>query len=174
MTTNTQALAEHSSHVLAERAHGIPLTRVLLAYAEKRFNLYLRFGHPAQTHRLNHRRSIALFAPGTLFCRIRWEANDYGTTRWQLLVLQAGTLHEPMQRIAGIWPGASVLLQADGDKQVRAVLAQIDAIETLGLDPTQVPQSYWRTLGNRLRAHMSLPEYTCERHAAWIAGSALH
>ena len=174
MTTNIQAQAEQSPQVLAECAHGLPLTRVLLAYEEKRFNLYLRFGHPAQTRQLDHRRSIALFAPGTLFCRIRWEANDYGTTRWQLLVLQAGTLHGPMQRIAGIWPGASALLQADGDKQVRAVLAQIDAIEALGLDPTHVPQSYWRTLGNRLRARMPLPEYTCERHGAWIAGSALH
>ncbi len=174
MTTNTLTLAEQSPPVLTECVHGIPLTHVLLAYVEQRFNLYLRFGHPAQTRQLDHRRSIALFAPGTLFCRIRWEANDYGTTRWQLLVLQAGTLHGPMQRIAGIWPSASALLQADGDKQVRAVLAQIDAIEALGLDPTHVPQSYWRTLGNRLRARMPLPEYTCERHGAWIAGSALH
>jgi hypothetical protein len=174
MTSNTQTLAEQSPPVLTEYAHGIPLTRVLLDYVEQRFNLYLRFGHPAQTRRLNHRRSIALFAPGTLFCRIRWEANDYGTTRWQLLVLQAGTLHEPMQRIADIWPGASVLLQADGDNQVRAVLTQIDAIEALGLDPTQVSQSYWRTLGNRLRARMPLSAYTCDRHVAWIAGSALH
>lgn len=174
MTSNTLALAKQSPPVLTECAHDIPLTRVLLAYVEQRFNLYLRFGHPVQTRRLDHRRSIALFAPGTLFCRIRWEANDYGTTRRQLLVLQAGTLHEPMQRIAGIWPGASVLLQADGDKQVRAVLARVDAIETLGLDPTQVPPRYWRTLGNRLRARMPQPEYTCARHAAWIAGSSLH
>ncbi|MFU7556755.1 DUF2840 domain-containing protein, partial [Pseudomonas paraeruginosa] len=53
------------------------------------------------------------------------------------------------------------------------VLARIDAIEALGITPVGVSPAYWRTLANRLAAHLPLPEYTAERHAAWLAGRAL-
>src|SRR5260221_9185326 len=46
----------------------------------------------------------------------------------------------------------------------------IDAIEALGITPVGVSPAYWRTLANRLAAHLPLPEYTAERHAAWLAG----
>ena len=68
-----------------------PLTRVALAYIEARFKLYLRFGEPARTHQLDRWRRSAVFLPGAVFCRIRWQANDYGTVRWQLMVMQACT-----------------------------------------------------------------------------------
>lgn len=68
-----------------------PLTRVALAYIEPRFKLYLRFGEPARTHQLDHWRRCAVFLPGAMLCRIRWQANDYGTIRWQLMVMQACT-----------------------------------------------------------------------------------
>ena len=81
-----------------------PLTRVSLAYVERRINLYLRFGQPLRELRLDRWRRCASFAPGAVFCRVRWESNDYGTTRWQLMVLQACTPGERMERIAGIRP----------------------------------------------------------------------
>ena len=56
---------------------------------------------------------------------------------------------------------------------VRAVLAQLDAIEVQGIAPADVSPAYWRTLANRLAARLPLPEYTAERHAAWLAGKAL-
>jgi len=59
-----------------------PLTRVALAYIEARFKLYLRFGEPARTLRLDDWRRCAVFLPGAMLCRIRWQANDYGTIRW--------------------------------------------------------------------------------------------
>ena len=49
----------------------------------------------------------------------------------------------------------------------------IDGIETLGIAPAGASPAYWRTLGNRLAARLPLPEYTAERHAAWLAGRAL-
>ncbi|RWT39099.1 DUF2840 domain-containing protein [Aeromonas caviae] len=104
-----------------------PLTRVALAYIEPRFKLYLRFGDPARTLQLDRWRRCAVFLPGAMFCRIRWQANDYGTVRWQLMVMQACT----------------------------------------------VSPAYWRTLANRLAARLPLPEYTAERHAAWLIGRAL-
>ncbi|MBJ9756353.1 DUF2840 domain-containing protein [Burkholderia cepacia] len=149
------------------------LTRVSLAYLEQRIDIYLRFGEPARTVRLNRWRCVAVFLPGAMFCRIRWQANDYGTVRWQLMVMQACTPLDAAQRIPGVLPGARLLLHAEGESAVRAVLAQIDAIEALGIAPTAVSPAYWRTLGNRLAARLPLPEYTAERHAAWLAGRAL-
>jgi hypothetical protein len=56
---------------------------------------------------------------------------------------------------------------------VQSVLPQIDAIETLDIDPVAVSPAYWRTLGNRLSARLPLPAYTAERHAAYLAGEVL-
>ena len=150
-----------------------PLTRVALAYIEPRFKLYLRFGKPARMHQLDRWRRSAVFLPGAVFCRVRWQSNDYGTVRWQLMVIQACTPLHAMQRIPGVQPGARLLLHAEGDGQVRAVLERIDAIEALGIAPVAVSPAYWRTLANRLAARLPLPEYTAERHAAWLAGRAL-
>lgn len=150
-----------------------PLTRVSLAYVEHRINLYLRFGWPLRELRLDRWRRCASFAPGAVLCRVRWESNDYGTTRWQLMVLQACTPGERMQRIAGVRPGAQLLLRAEGEAAMKAVLQRIDAIEALGFDPSQAAPAYWRTLGNRLAARQPLPTYSAERHAAWLRGEDL-
>lgn len=151
----------------------VPLTRVSLAYIEQRINLYLRFGHPARTVQLDRWRRCAVFLPAAIFCRIRWESNDYGTVRWQLMVLQACTPLDAMQSIPGIRPSARILLHAEGEQKVRSVLAQIDTIEALHIEPADVSPTYWRTLGNRLAARLPLPDYSAERHTAWLAGRAL-
>ncbi len=162
-----------SPAVLAGQAGAAPLTRVSLAYVEQRIDLYLRFGEPARIVRLDRWRRVAVFLPGAMFCRIRWHANDYGTVRWQLMGMQACTPLDAAQRIPGVLPGARLLLHAEGEPTVRAVLAQLDAIEALGIAPNAASPAYWRTLGNRLAARLPLPEYTAERHAAWLAGRAL-
>ena len=159
--------------VLTARHTLTPLTRVSLAFLEHRFKLYLRFGEPARTQRLDRWRSLAVFMPNAVFCRIRWQANDYGTVRWQLMVIQACTPLDAAQRIPGVQPGARLLLHAEGENQVRAVLERIDAIEALGIAPVSVSPAYWRTLANRLAARLPLPEYTAERHAAWLTARAL-
>jgi len=158
---------------VSRSSHETPLTRVSLAYVERRINLYLRFGRPLRELRLDRWRRCASFAPGTVFSRVRWESNDYGTTRWQLMVLQACTPGERMERIAGIRPGARLLLRAEGEAAVQAVLQRIDAIEALAIDPADAAPAYWRTLGNRLAARQPLPAYGAERHAAWLRGEAL-
>lgn len=115
----------------------------------------------------------AVFLPVSVFCRVRWQANDYGTTRWQLMVMQACTPLDAVQRISGVQPGARLLLHVEGEKKIRATLAKIDAIEALGIAAIDVSPAYWCTLGNRLAARLRLPEYTAERHAAWLAGREL-
>ena len=161
----TAALAAPSGHPASA-----PLTRVALAYIEPRFKLYLRFGEPARTHQLDRWRRCAVFLPGAMFCRIRWEANDYGTIRWQLMVMQACTPLDAAQRIPGVQPGARLLLHAEGENAVRAVLKRIDGIDAQSIAAIDVSPAYWRTLANRLAARLPLPEYTAERHAAWLAG----
>ena len=158
---------------LAGQAGNVPLTRVALAYIEHRFKLYLRFGEPARTLQLDRWRRCAVFLPNAVFCRIRWQANDYGTVRWQLMVMQACTPLDEEQRIPGVQPGARLVLHAEGENQVRAELERIDAIEALCIALVAVSPAYWRTLANRLAARLPLPEYTAERHAAWLIGRAL-
>ena len=159
--------------VPSSQAARAPLTRVALAYIEAHFKLYLRFGEPARTHQIDRWRRSAVFLPGAVFCRVRWQSNDFGTVRWQLVVMQACTPLDDAQRIPGVRPGARLLLHAEGDKTVRAVLERIDAIEARGIAPAAASPAYWRTLANRLAARLPLPEYTAERHAAWLAGRAL-
>lgn len=172
-TAATTITAAPSPNALAGQAGTVPLTRVALAFVEQRINLYLRFGDAARTLQLDRWRRSAMFLPASIFCRIRWESNDYGTTRWQLMVMQACTPLDAVQRIPGVQPGARLLLHAEGEQKVRAVLVKIDAIEALGIAAIDVSPAYWRTLGNRLAARLPLPEYTAERHTAWLAGRAL-
>ena len=69
-----------------------PLTRVALAYIEPRFKLYLRFGDPARTLQLDRWRRCAVFLPGAMFCRIRWQANTLIV--WDNRFLQHCGIHD--------------------------------------------------------------------------------
>lgn len=146
---------------------GAPLTRVSLVHIPRHRVLSLRFGHPVREVVIDDMRSTAIFLPGARFARVRWEAGNAGLTCRQLLVLQACTLHEPMQRIPGIDPGACNLLSVEGPHDVRAVLPKIAAIEALGIDPVDIAPAYWRQLGDCLTARQPLPDYIAARHAAW-------
>lgn len=147
--------------------------RVSLAFVEHRVNVWLRFGQPVRETVLDRWRRVATFEPNAMCCRVKWIGDDYGTALWQLMVLQAPTPFDGAQRIAGVAPGARILLRADGVQQVKAVLAVIDAIEALGIEPAAAAATYWRTVGNRLAARQPLPDYTTERHEAHLARGAL-
>ncbi|XPG33783.1 DUF2840 domain-containing protein [Variovorax sp. NFACC27] len=147
--------------------------RVSLAFVEHRVNVWLRFGQPVRETVLDRWRRVATFEPNAVCCRVKWIGNDYGTALWQLLVLQAPMPFDGAQRIAGVVPGARILLRADGAEQVKAVLEKVDAIEALGIDPATVAATYWHTVGNRLAARQPLPDYISERHAAHLAREAL-
>ena len=171
MQPNVQAVVQTMHPELSARRH-IPM-QVTLAFVELRVNLWLRFGRPVREIVLNRWRHVAVFEPGAVCCRVKWIANDYGPALWQLMVLQAPMPFDGAQRVAGVVPGAHILLRADGELQVKAVLVVIDNIEASGIDPCAVAVTYWRTVGNRLAARQPLPEYTVERHAAYIVRGAL-
>ena len=142
------------------------LTRVSLIFIEQQMNVYLRFGRPQRVQRIDPQHSLAFFQPGAVFCRIWWEANTYGTTRWELLALQAGTPKQSIQRVVGIAPGATVLLHVRGPKKVPVALQLIDAIEAQQIHCADVAPDYWRTVHNRLASRTEAAVYTSEQHAA--------
>lgn len=147
--------------------------RVSLAFVEHRVNVWLRFGQPVRETVVDRWRRVATFEPNAVCCRVKWIGNDYGTALWQLMVLHAPMPLDGAQRIAGVAPGARILLRSDGEHQVKAVLKVIDAIEALGIEPAAVAATYWRTVGNRLATRQPLPDYTTERHAAHLARGVL-
>ena len=147
--------------------------QVSLAFVDQRVNVWLRFGKPVRETVVNRWRRVAVFEPGAVCCRVKWIANDYGTALWQLMVLQAPTSFDGARRVAGVRPSARILLRAEGELHVKAVLAAIDAMEHLDIDPFAVALTYWGTVGDCLAAHQPLPEYTPEWHAAHIARGAL-
>jgi hypothetical protein len=142
----------------------------VLAFVPERVNNRLRFGRPTYEIVLDRWRRSAHFLPDAVFCRVCWLANDYGTTVWNLSVLQAGRPGQPLQRMAGVLPGAQRLLHVSGELKVRRVLQLIDGIEASGIAPTTVSPAYWPLLHGRLATGEPLPEYTLERHAAHLAG----
>ena len=147
--------------------------QVTLAFVVQRVNVWLRFGKPVREIVLNRWRRVAVFEPGAVCCRVKWIANDYGAALWQLMVLQSPTSFDGACRVAGVMPGARILLRTEGELQVKAVLAAIDVMECQGIDPCAVALTYWGTVGNCLAAHQPLPEYAPEQHAAHIARGAL-
>ena len=148
-------------------------TRVALVFMAQRINAYLRFGDPVHLRIIDERRRVAEFAPGAIFCRILWQANDFGTTRWELAVMQAMHRGEPMQHVTGVVPGARLLLQAEGGRNVQAVLRLIDAIEAQRIDPADVAPRYWQAMNNRLWANIEMAVYGSDRHAAHVARRAM-
>ena len=171
MQANMQAVGQGMRPEFQTR-RPVPM-HVSLAFVEQRVNVWLRFGRPMRETVLNRWRRVAVFEPGAVCCRVKWIANDCGTALWQLMVLQAPTSFDGAQRIAGVVPGARILLRADGELQVKAVLAVIDGMERGGIDPSAAPPMYWGAVGNYLAAHQPLPEYVPERHAAHVARGAL-
>ena len=154
----------------AAKPAGGSLTRVSLAAIKGRLEVYLRFGIPVQTHTLDAWRRMAIFAQDAVFARVTWQDRQLCRSRWQLMVMKSCGEGDAMQRIAGVRPGAQLLVHAEGESSVRAVLQAIDAIEAQGIRPTEVSPVYWRTLGDHLAARLPLPTYTAARHALWLVG----
>jgi type IV secretory pathway protease TraF len=103
-------------------------TRVAIVFIPQRLNVHLRFGRPAHERIIDSRRRVAEFDPEAVFCRIRWQGNEYGTTLWQFSILQAAPRGESFQRIAGVVPGATLLcMPTIGPRMVIATVVAGDA-----------------------------------------------
>ena len=161
----------------ARAAHEHPLadgpapftTMVELTFQKKKVERWIRFGRRSFEQIIDRRRSLIGFAPESIFALNRWASNDYGTIVSRLDILRAVGRGEPYQTVPFVRPGGEILLRIDGWRQVQRVLALIDAVDALGVDPADVAPEHWRHVHNRLSAGQEPNPYTPERHAAWVS-----
>ena len=143
-------------------------TLVELTFQKKKVERWIRFGRKSFEQIIDRRRSLIGFAPESIFAFVRWASNDYGTIVSRLDILRAVGRGEPYQTVPFVRPGCEILLRIDGWRQVQRVLALIDAVDALGIDPADVAPDHWRHVHNRLSAGQEPNPYTPERHAAWL------
>ena len=143
------------------------LTEVELIWIEQRLQRWIRFGHEVEARNLDRRRRVFSFAENAVFAFVRWAANDFGTVVSRLDVLRAVGAGEACSTVGYVRPGAEILLRVSGWPKVQTVLALIDAVEALGIDPAEAAVDYWRQVGNRLAAGQPPRAYTAEQHRAW-------
>jgi hypothetical protein len=67
-----------------------------------------------------------------------------------------------------VTPGGEILLRLAGWPKVQLAFRAIDAVEALGVEPTNVPPDYWRHVHNRITAGQRPRPYTLTRHRAWL------
>lgn len=157
MTAGLRAIGQPGDHTLVE-----------LTWREKRIDHRIRFGRIVGEQRLDHHRRIVSFAPGTIFAFVRWAANEYGTIISRIDIVRSVGTGEPYQTLPFVRPGGEILLRITGWPKVQRVLAAIDAIEALGIDPADAAPDYWRHVHNRLAAGETPHAYTIQRHKAWL------
>jgi hypothetical protein len=156
-----------TGHVTPE-SFAIGTTRVELTWREKRIEHWIRFGAIAEDQRLDRHRRIVGFAPGSVFAFVRWAANQYGTIISRIDIVRAVGAGEPYQTLPFVRPGGEILLRLYGWPKVETVLKAIDAIERLGIDPTDVAPDHWRHIHNRLSVNEPFRAYALDQHRAWL------
>jgi hypothetical protein len=162
----TQDTPVASPAAAAARGAG-PTTWVDLVWYERRIEHWIRFGRVRDEVILDRRRRRLGFRPGDVFAFVRWQANDRGTVQSRIDILQALGPGEGGSTTPGVHPGGERLLHLTGWPKVQRVLAAIDAVELIGVDPTDAAPDYWRHLHNRLGARQAPDAYSLVRHRAW-------
>lgn len=160
----------------AYRLRGRPLpngpapftTLVELTWIEKRIENWIRFGRESYEQKLDRRHRVVGFAPGTIFCLVRWAANDYGTIISRLDIVRAVNRGEPFQTLPFVRPGGEILLKVESWPKVEDVLRHVDGIEALGIDPADADPDHWRHVAHWMNAGETPRPYTAERHRAWL------
>jgi Protein of unknown function (DUF2840) len=155
-----------------QHGHGAPrsdnMTHVQLTWIEKRIEHWIRFGRIAKDEIVDRRRRIVSFRPAAIFAFVRWSANDYGTISSRIDVVRAVGAGEPFTTLPCVQPGGDIMLTIEGWPKVSQVLAQIDAVDSSGVDPCDAAPDHWRHVHNRIAAGHQPRAYTMERHRAWL------
>ena len=149
------------------------LTDVELIWIEKRLEHWIRFGRVAAERVISRKTRVVSFRPDAVFAFVRWAANDYGTVHSRIDILRVARPGEAYTTVPFVRPGGELYLSIQGWAKVRAVLAAIDAVETVGIDPCDAAPDHWRHVHNRLSVGERPRPYTAERHAAWLKRKAI-
>jgi hypothetical protein len=127
------------------------LTEVHLEYRSNR-RYRLLFGVPFDVIAMDYPAPpggrIAFFRPGDRFGLALWEANDFGTTSWRVLVCRALSTSERGARVPQVRPGAHVLLDVEGATRAKAALhwlrPYIEAGDALALSENRFAEADFR------------------------------
>ncbi|EQB11351.1 DUF2840 domain-containing protein [Sphingobium lactosutens] len=149
------------------------MTDVELIWIEKRLEHWIRFGRVAAERIMTRKTRVVSFRPDAVFAFARWVANDYGTVHSRIDILRAVRSGEAYTTVPFVRPGGELYLSIQGWAKVRAVLAAIDAVEAVGVDPCDAAPDHWRHVHNRLSIGERPRPYTAERHAAWLKRKAI-
>lgn len=144
------------------------LTLVELTWIEKRIENWIRFGRENYGKTLDRSRRLVGFSPGTIFCLVRWAANEYGTIISRVDIVRAVNHDEPYQTLPYVRPGGEILLKVAGWPKVERVLQIIDAIEVQAIDPADVSPDHWRHVHNRMIAGHEPRSYSASQHKAFL------
>ncbi len=145
-----------------------PFTHVELTWIEKRIEHWIRFGRDVSEKILDRRRRILSFAPDSVIAYVRWASNDFGTVVSRIDILRAVHPGEAFSTVPDVRPGGEILLRLSGWPKVERVLRAIDAVEALGIDPTDAAHDHWRHVHNRLIAGYEPRPYARDQHSAWL------
>jgi hypothetical protein len=104
----------------------------------------IRFGRPVAARRIARGVRQVFFAPGQVFCLVRWRRNAFGTVSWRLAVLRAGHADEPQEQVPGVAPGGLVLAHFRGADRVRRALRELAALEETTPDLAVLTPAWWR------------------------------
>jgi hypothetical protein len=104
----------------------------------------IRFGRPVAARRIARGVRQVFFAPGQVFCLVRWRRNAFGTTSWRLAVLRAGRAGDALEQVPGVAPGALVLAHFRGVDRVRRALCELAALEKSTSDLAVLTPAWWR------------------------------
>lgn len=143
-------------------------TLVELTFQKQKVEHWIRFGPKSYERIIDRRRSVVGFAPDSVFAFVRWAAGDHGTVVSRIDIVRAVRRGEAFQTLPFVRPGGDILLRINGWQKVQRVLAAIDAVDALGVDPADASPDHWRHVHNRLTANQEPNAHTPERHAAWI------
>ena len=152
------------------RANDVPANHTLveLTWRAKRIEHWIRFGRIADEQHLDRHRRIVGFAPGSIFAFVRWAGNEYGTIISRIDVVRAVATGESFQTLPFVRPGGDILLRIAGWPKVQHVLAAVDRIERIGIDPVDVAPDHWRHLHNRITVNEPFRVYSPAQHRAWL------
>jgi hypothetical protein len=129
------------------------LTEVELEYRSNR-RYRLLFGAPFDVIAMDQPAPpggrVAFFRPGDRFGLALWEANDFGTVAWRVLVCRALRSDEPGSRVPQVKPGAQVLLDVEGATRAKAALYWLRPYIEAG-DALALPEARFAEVDFRLK-----------------------
>jgi hypothetical protein len=144
------------------------LTRVTTIRIPGIRHLSLRFGNPIHSARIGRGQRVHYFEPDAVFGLLRWHGNEFGTTHCEFSILRAVPGRTIAITVPGVTPGAEILLAGSSVATVRRVLALVRDIKAQGIPASEVSPDYWRSVHQRLIAHVPPSEYRAATHAAYL------